>query len=405
MPLLPLLRRYVPIHALTPVERRTLLAAWVAGVAQGFAQSHATNTLPFSRLTFGLSEAEMANVLATTRIGALVALFVAMAADRSGRRVPLVVGFVVLVLAAGATGWTETAAQFTIAQTIMRAATTTVGVLLVVVIAEVFRPGFRAFGMGVFAAAASLGAGTSLLLLPLAERSPDAWQLLFRLSLLGAVAIPFLLSLPDTAVTRGPRRAIWRPLAPPHATFFWPIGLASLGFAAFTAVQVGFAQERFINDLGFSATTIVPVSLVAGTLGGAGFFLGGSLADRLGRKPVSIGAFALTFLGGIGMYYLSSLPLLAVAIFLASLGAFAAAPAAAAHRNELFPTEVRASAISWVTNLTVLGTVIGLFTAGVLIDRVGVSATVLVLGIGIALAVVLTAILPETRGRILTAPE
>ncbi|MEX1288324.1 MAG: MFS transporter [Acidimicrobiia bacterium] len=397
-----MIRRYVPIHALNPAERVTLLAAWVAGVAQGFAQSHATNTLPFSRLTFGLSEAEMANVLAITRAGALAALFVAMAADRRGRRLPLVVAFGVLVLSAGATGWADTAAQFTIAQTIMRGATTTAGALVVVLIAEVFRPGFRAFGMGIYAAAASLGAGLSLLLLPLAENAPEAWQTLFRLSLLGAVAIPFLLRIPAPPVPQVPRRAVWRPLAPPHAVFFWPIALASAGFAAFTAVQVGFAQERFINDLGLAATTVVPLSLTAGTLGGVGFFLGGSLADRLGRRPVSIGAYVLTLLGGLGMYFLSSLPLLFVAIFVASFGAFSAAPAAAAHRNELFPTEVRASAISWVTNVTVAGTVTGLAVAGVLIDRVGLSQTVLVLGLGIGIAIGLTAFLPETRGRILT---
>ena len=397
-----MLRRYIPLHALNAPERQVLLAAWITGVAQGFAQSHATNTLPFSRLTFGLSEAEMANVLAITRAGALAALFIAMAADRRGRRGPLIGSFVVLLGSSALTGWVGSATQFTIAQTVMRGATVTVGVLVVVLIAETFRPGFRAFGMGIYAAAASLGAGLSLLALPLAERAPEAWQLLFKLTLIGIVALPFLVRLPVVAVPAGPRRAVWRPLAPPHSVVFWPLALASAGFAAFTAVQVGFAQERFINDLGFTASTIVPVSLVAGTLGGAGFFLGGSFADRLGRKPVSIGAYAITLAGGIGMYWLESLPLLAISIFVASFGAFAAAPAAAAHRNELFPTEVRASAISWVTNLTVAGTVVGLASAGLLLEGVGLSGTVLALGVGILLAIGLTATLPETRGTVLT---
>lgn len=397
-----MIRRLIPIHALNAPERQVLLAVWVTGVAQGFAQSHATNTLPFSRLTFGLSEAEMANVLAITRAGALAALFIAMAADRRGRRGPLIGSFAVLIGSSAITGWVDSAAQFTIAQTVMRGATVTVGVLVVVLIAETFRPGFRAFGMGIYAAAASLGAGLSLLALPLAERGPDEWQLLFKLTLIGVVALPFLVQLPAITVPTGPRRAVWRPLAAPHSTVFWPIALASAGFAAFTAVQVGFAQERFINDLGFSASTIVPVSLIAGTLGGAGFFLGGSFADRIGRKPVSIGAYAITLIGGLGMYYLESIAFLGLAIFVASFGAFAAAPAAAAHRNELFPTQVRASAISWVTNVTVAGTVVGLTAAGLLIDRVGVSGTVLVLGVGILLAIGLTAALPETRGTILS---
>ena len=152
-----MLRRYIPLHALNAPERQVLLAAWITGVAQGFAQSHATNTLPFSRLTFGLSEAGMANVLAITRAGALAALFIAMAADRRGRRGPLIGSFVVLLGSSALTGWVGSATQFTIAQTVMRGATVTVGVLVVVLIAETFRPGFRAFGMGIYAAAASLG--------------------------------------------------------------------------------------------------------------------------------------------------------------------------------------------------------------------------------------------------------
>ena len=396
-----MIKRYVPLHALNAAEKRMLLAAWVAGIAQGFAQSHATNTLPFSRLTFGLSEAEMANVLAITRIGALAALFIAMAADRRGRKAPLIFSFAVMVLAAGATGWAATATQFTIFQTVMRGATTTAGVLIVVLLAETFRPGFRAFGMGMYAAAASLGAGLSLLLLPLAEQSPDSWQTLFRLSLLGLIALPLLVVLPNLPTPDAPRRAVWRPLAKPHSAHFWPLGIAAAGFAAFVAVQVGFAQERFINDLGLAASTIVPISLVASTLGGAGFFLGGSFADRFGRRPVSIGAFGLAGVGGIGMYYADSLFVIAVSIFLAAFGAFAAGPAAAAHRNELFPTEVRASAIAWVTNLQVTGTVIGLATAGLLLDRIGLSATVLVLGSGILVAMGLTAVLPETKGTVL----
>ncbi len=396
-----MLRRYVPLHALNPTERITLLAAWVAGVAQGFAQSHTTNTLPFSRLEFGLDEAQMATVLAITRAGALAALFVAMIADRRGRRGPMVGAFTVLVLSAGATGWVQTSAQFTVVQTVMRGASATVAVLLMVLIAETFRPGFRAFGLGIYAAAASLGAGLSVLALPIAEGGPDAWRTIFQLSLIGLVAVPLLVIVPILPVPVKPSRAIWRPLAAPHAASFWPLAGAALGVAAFAAVHVGFAQERFFNDLDLSAATVVPVTLIAGTLGGVGFFLGGSLADRFGRRPVSMATFALTLVGGVLMYRVSSIPLIALTMLVASLGAFAAGPAVAAHRNELFPTEVRASAVAWITNVTVLGSVIGRGLAGVLIDRLGLPNTVLALGLGVVAAILLTAGLAETRGRML----
>ena len=86
-----MIKRYVPLHALNAAEKRMLLAAWAAGIAQGFAQSHATNTLPFSRLSFGLSEAEMANVLwAAERRGHLGGADVARELQDLGGAQPLV---------------------------------------------------------------------------------------------------------------------------------------------------------------------------------------------------------------------------------------------------------------------------------------------------------------------------
>ena len=203
-------RALAPLLDLSRAERLVVLAFWVVGVAQGFAQSHAANTLPFTRVTFGLTEGEMAGVMALTRIGAFSAILVSFISDRSGRRNLFVGTLALMVGAAGATGWVVDAEQFTIAQGVMRAASTAAGVLAVVMLAELLPAGSRAIGMGIYAAAASLGAGLSVLLLPLAEAGPEEWRVLFQYALIGFVAIPVALRwIPEPPKPSGPRRR-WR---------------------------------------------------------------------------------------------------------------------------------------------------------------------------------------------------
>jgi MFS family permease len=393
-------RALAPLLDLSRAERLVVLAFWVVGVAQGFAQSHAANTLPFTRVTFGLTEGEMAGVMALTRIGAFSAILVSFISDRSGRRNLFVGTLALMVAAAGATGWVVDAEQFTIAQGVMRAASTAAGVLAVVMLAELLPAGSRAIGMGIYAAAASLGAGLSVLLLPLAEAGPEEWRLLFQYALIGFVAIPVALRwIPEPPKPSGPRRryAIWRPLASPYAAHFWPLAVSSLLFAAFTTTQVTFASERLINDLGNPASVIVALSLTGGTLGGLGYFIGGHLADTRGRRIVTMVGFAIAAVGGVGLYWTETLPLLWFSVFLAAFGAFAAAPATSAHRNELFPQQIRASAVAWLAAFTVSGTIGGLWVGNWAIDDIGLPMTVLLLGAGMLIAIGVTAALPETK--------
>ncbi len=388
-----------PLIDLDRQMRFVLVAFWLTGIAQGFAQSHAANTLPFVRLALGLTEGEMSGVMALTRIGALAAVVIAFASDRQGRRSLFFIMTTLMVLASGATGWVADAQQFTITQGVMRGASTAAAVLAVVILAELLPPTARALGMGIYAAAASLGAGASVLMLPIAEGDPAGWRLLFKVSLAGLIALPLAMRwIPEPAREPGRRRfAIWRPMITPYASYFWPLAAASLLFAAFTTTQVTFASERLINDLGHPASLIVTLTLVGGTLGGAGYFIGGRLADTIGRREVTMAGFGLAAIGGVGLYWTEAVPLLAVSVFLSAFGAFAAAPATAAHRNELFPSPIRASAVAWLAGFTVLGTIAGLWLGNRIIDSVGLPKTILLLGVGMLMAIAFTAALPETR--------
>jgi MFS family permease len=106
--------------------------------------------------------------------------------------------------------------------------------------------------------------------------------------------------------------------------------------------------------------------------------------------------------GGIGMYRLEAPWLLIPAAALSGFGAFAIVPSLGALRNEVFPTGIRATAATWLNSTGVLGAVFGLAIGKYLIANFGLSATVTLLSVGMAIAALLVTLVPETKGMHLT---
>ena len=102
--------------------------------------------------------------------------------------------------------------------------------------------------------------------------------------------------------------------------------------------------------------------------------------------------------GGIGFYTLDSGWLLAPSILIASFGAAMLVPAFAAHRSELFPTRVRATAAGWITNAAIAGSIAGFAIGALVVDSIGLSRTITMLALGLFIAMFLVTRLPETRG-------
>jgi predicted MFS family arabinose efflux permease len=95
--------------------------------------------------------------------------------------------------------------------------------------------------------------------------------------------------------------------------------------------------------------------------------------------------------------------MLVASIVVSSFGSFAYVPAASTHRAELFPTESRATAAASLHWIGTVGSAIGLGLGRFLIEGLGLTGTLDVLGIGVLVAVVLTLFLPETKGKALEA--
>ncbi len=402
MALLPTFLR--PPDRFAPRDRRIVLLMALAAYVQGFAQAQATNTLPFARISLGLSAGEMSQILAITRVGSVLALAFSFYGDRNGRRRPFLSAFTILVVANVATAFAPNPTIYTVLQGTVRMTATAVGVLALVYLAEELAPSIRAYGIAIYGGAASFGAGTALFALPIAETSRDAWRSLFAMTAIGVVFLPLLFSrLKESRAFRDPSRKanLFSALGGSHFASFWVFALISLLAAAFSAVSLTFALERLVNELAIETNRAVAVMLIGGTAGGIGFLLGGRLADTWGRRPTTILGFTMSLAGGLGLYWFDSLPLIVLAVAVSSLGSFAAVPALGAHRNELFPTSIRATAVVWLNTIGVLGSIGGLAIGRIAIDEIGLTMTVSYLGIGMALAALLILLLPETRGQVL----
>jgi MFS family permease len=397
----------LPVDRFTSSDRRIVAVIWAAGLVQGFAQSQASATLPFTRAGLGLTEGEMSLLLGIARLAAFAALPLGWIGDHSGRRKPLLWSVTLVVVGGTLAGLALEAWQFGTAQAILRTGTAGMGGLAIVLLAEQVSPVIRAYAIAFYGAAVSLGSGLALMTLPLADGGGESWRIPHLLIAIGFLILPLLMrAIPESRVFIEDHEPAghWRDLVGGiWARRFWVVAIIGLFVSAFSAVALAFSTTRMIEHLGLSTGSTVIIALLGGTLGGLGFFVGGHLADAWGRRRTTVVSLLLALAGGLVIYWSESVPLIIVAVMVSSFGTFAFVPAGGSHRTELFPTGLRASANTAVTNFGLAGSAAGLILGRFTIDRFGLSKTITVLGIGMALAAFMTLLLPETRGQDLTA--
>jgi len=396
----------LPVGRFTPFDRRVVFIIWVAGLIQGFAQSQASSSLPFTRAGLGLSEGEMSLMLGLARLAAFAALPIGWLGDHRGRRRPFLIAMTVVVVGGSVAGLAVEAWQFGLLHALLRTGTAAASALAVVILAETVSVSIRAYAISFFGAAVSLGSGMALMVLPLADGGGNAWRIPHLLVGLGFLALPLLVRrVPESDVYRDdPDGGHWRELVSgAWARRFWTVIAINFLAAAYGAVGAAFSTERMIEDVGMSTGDTVIVLLLGGTLGGIGFFVGGHLSDAWGRRKTSVTSLLLTIVGGLTLYTSTSVAVIVIAAMVSAFGTFAFVPSGGSHRAELFPTRLRSSANTAATNAGLAGSAVGLISGIYTIDTFGLSNTVYLLSIGVVVAALLTATLDETRGQNLTA--
>ncbi len=374
----------------------------LAGIAAGYAGSLLTHTFPFARKSMGLTEGQMSWVVAITRTASLAALVFSAIGDRRGRRLPFLVAFSLLPLANVATAVLPGVGPFVAFQSLGRIGAVAVTALAIVILAEELNPRLRGYGLGIFTLSGALGGGLSLLILPIADLSDGAWRILFAISGIMLLGLPLL-----RVFLRESRAFVPVPRRPPitavmrrgHARFFLPLAGMAFFISLFSAPAIKFAMERLVDDLQWETAQARLLLMVFAGLGTLGVLVGGRLSDIVGRRPTEILALIVGLVGGVSFYVFESGWILGPAMFLSGFGASALSPALAAHRTELFPTGLRATAIAWINNAAILGGIVAFVVGGLVIDTIGLSTTMTFLSVGVIVAAFLVLPLPETHGR------
>jgi putative MFS transporter len=407
----------------------TVVAVTLLAVASGFGQYAVTASLADVAVAFGADEGAATTAaqtglsltvvgvgLAVIRLASLAALPLSSLADRVGRRRVLLtcvaVGLALTALAAASPSFWWFVAIIALARPLF-SATNAVGL---VVAGEETTSAHRTKAVALAAAGYGIGVGlVSIARVPVNSLLGLGFGGLFVLAVVPLLALPLIARLlhePDRFVrlrtTADTPRL--RALTAMHPAFRGRLALTvGAQFALNLVIGPGntFVFLYAEGGLGISRATMALAVVVAGVLGLVGLLLGRWLADRIGRRAVSLAAHATIAVAGVVTYSGSGVWLFA-GWWLSVLAQGAYGPAFGALSTEVFPTSNRATAQGWLAAAGVLGAVAGLVLFGRISDLSGSFLVgALAVGVPCVMAVLAYTFLPETRGQELeqSAPE
>ncbi len=411
--------RWTPFRANTPTLTRRqwhiLGLVGIGAIAGQYDLALLSLALPQIQVSFAISTAELSNMAAIIRLGALPAFALMLAADRLGRSRLLIGSLVAFSLLTGATAFSASIMVFVSLQFLVRTFVTAATLLAGVIIIEEFPEQARGWGIGALAALTSYGGGMAAVLFSLVNVTPGGWRALFLLGLLALVFTNQLRkNLPETsrfqAQKTNPLLQTAQPLVSLVRAYpgrFIVIGalifLVNLGESAALFYDSAYLQQAH----GWQPWHVALLNLSAGFMAVLGSAYAGQLSDRWGRKKTTL--LFLVILPFFIIAYFNSrgwlLPLLWAGMLFISLGV---SVALGTIRAELFPTSYRSTAAGATAVIATLGGALSLVIHGLLVATAGSPwVAISLLALLMLLAPGLLKFLPETSGRTLEeiAPE
>jgi MFS family permease len=369
----------------------------------------------------GIDESQLGLLGSVVRAGALLAIFVTLAADRVGRRRILLFTVIAYTGLTGATALAPNATSFVALQFLARIFAAAETLIAVVVIAEEFDPEHRGWGIGALGAIQACGAGLASVMFGFVDVLPFGWRALYLIGLGPLLLIAYLRrTLPETdrfvdleRVRLSSLRAtpMLQPVADLLRTYprrFW--ALATVVFVLSAATNpASFFAPKYLQDVhGWAPGWVAVLTFFGGALAIVANPFAGWLSDRKGRRPVTIaftfavGLLAIAYYNAMGIF----IPVLWILMLFTHLGGEVTL---AAYGAEMFPTSQRSTASGARSVAATSGGVAGLAMVSVLFGVVGSNwyAISLLCAVGFLAPLIVAATFPETAGRTLEeiAPE
>ena len=341
--------------------------------------------------------------VAIIRVAALGSMPILRLADRVGRRKMLLVSVFAFTLGTGATAAAWGLAAFVVFQMVARLFLATEESLAGIVISEEVRPDRRGAGLTLLGIIAMVGFGLVAIMLLVVPLTPLGWRVLYVAALPPLLLVAWLRrNLNETAaftVAQSEQRvqtSFWPRIDLAHRPLLWRITIVLGVHGLLSTPMFFYAAELAQDGYGWEGLfTVIVIAAGPATL--LGYVAGGRLSDRVGRRPVVVGS-ALVVVLGVVLVFTEERWLFAPGFFLltgADAGLVAVRPA---YLSELFPTEVRATLLSFVFAVVVAAGSVGLVIVGVLDGVVSTRSSIYLLTAGMVVSLLAVRGLPETAG-------
>lgn len=341
--------------------------------------------------------------VAVIRVAALGSMPVLRYADRVGRRRMLLLSVLAFTVATAATSVAWGLGAFVVFQMVARLFLATEESLSGIVISEEVRPDRRGAGLTLLGIIAMTGFGLVAGMLLVVPHTPLDWRILYVAALPPLLLVAWLRrNLRETqaftvaASEERVQSSFWPHVDAAHRPLLWRITVV-LGLHGLLGTPMFFYAAELAQDgYGWEGLfTVIVIAAGPATL--LGYVAGGRLSDRIGRRPVVIWSSLVVVLGVL-LVFSEERWLFAPGFFIltgADAGLVAVRPA---YLSELFPTEVRATLLSFVFAVVVAAGSLGLVTVGVLGDVVSTRTAIGGLAALMVAGLLAMRDLPETAG-------